>query len=75
MRIGPSDRAGLPADAKEAIAFAVLGWHTAHGLPSTLPSCTGARGPRVLGSIIPGAPGTRLPPPLREAPHALRMVG
>lgn len=74
VRITPSDRLGLPADAKEAIAFAILGWHTAHGLPSTLPSCTGARGPRVLGAIVPGGPGTQLPPSPREAPRALRIV-
>ena len=74
VRVAPSDEAGLPADAKEAIAFAVMGWHTAHGLPSTLASCTGARGPRVLGAIVPGGAGTRLPEPLREAPHALRVL-
>ncbi|WP_093714668.1 anhydro-N-acetylmuramic acid kinase [Actinacidiphila alni] len=74
VRLTPSDEAGLPADAKEAIAFAILGWHTAHGLPSTLPSCTGARGPRVLGTIVPGGPDTSLPPPAKQPPHALRVL-
>lgn len=74
VRVAPADEVGLPADAKEAIAFAVLGWHTAHGLPATLASCTGASGPRVLGATVPGGPGRALPPPVASAPHALRML-
>lgn len=54
-RLTASDEYGVPGDAKEAIAFAVLGWHTAHGFAATLPSCTGAIGPRCLGSITPAA--------------------
>jgi anhydro-N-acetylmuramic acid kinase len=41
-------------DAKEAVAFALLGYLTLHGQPANIPSCTGARGARVLGSITPG---------------------
>jgi anhydro-N-acetylmuramic acid kinase len=40
-------------DAKEAVAFALLGYLTLHGQPGNLPSCTGARGARVLGSVTP----------------------
>jgi anhydro-N-acetylmuramic acid kinase len=40
-------------DAKEALAFALLGWLTVHGRPGNLPSATGAAGPRVLGRITP----------------------
>lgn len=40
-------------DAKEAVAFALLGWLTLRGRPGNAPSATGAAGPRVLGSITP----------------------
>ncbi|MFI6811530.1 anhydro-N-acetylmuramic acid kinase [Nonomuraea sp. NPDC050328] len=56
------------ADEKEAIAFSLFGWLTAHGLPATVPSCTGASGPRVLGTITPGAGPLRIPEPVAEAP-------
>jgi anhydro-N-acetylmuramic acid kinase len=64
---------GLPTDTKEAIMFALVGWHTAHGLPGAVPSCTGAREPRVLGAITPGASPLRLPEPLATAPTSLRL--
>ncbi len=38
-------------DAKEAVAFAYLGWRTLQGLPGNVPSATGASGPRVLGTV------------------------
>ncbi|MGX1880816.1 anhydro-N-acetylmuramic acid kinase [Streptomyces sp. NPDC055287] len=68
-----SDELGLPSDAKEAYAFAVLGWLTAHGLPGTVPSCTGARRASVLGSLTPGGPGLRLPEPVTTAPVRLTV--
>lgn len=40
-------------DAKEAVAFALLGWLTLAGLPGNVPGATGAEGPRVLGRITP----------------------
>lgn len=40
-------------DAKEAVAFAFLGWLTLEGRAGNVPSATGARGPRVLGRITP----------------------
>ena len=54
-RLLRSDALGVPADAKEAIAFAVLGYETVHARPGNLPTVTGAPGPRVLGSLTPGA--------------------
>ncbi|WP_370614470.1 anhydro-N-acetylmuramic acid kinase [Mumia sp. Pv 4-285] len=52
-----TDDLGVPAGEKEAVAFALIGWATAHGLPGNVPSCTGASGPRVLGSVTPGRAG------------------
>jgi anhydro-N-acetylmuramic acid kinase len=52
-----TDELGLPSAAKEAYAFAVLGFLTVNGVGGTVPSCTGARHASVLGSITPGAAG------------------
>ena len=48
-----TDELGVPSDAKEAIAFALLGAATLDGVPSNVPSVTGAKRPVVLGSITP----------------------
>ncbi len=42
---------GVPDQAREAIAFAVLGHESLMGRPGNLPAVTGARSPVVLGSI------------------------
>ncbi|EST38940.1 hypothetical protein N566_04700 [Streptomycetaceae bacterium MP113-05] len=68
-----SDELGLPSAAKEAYAFAVLGWLTAHGLPGTLPSCTGARRPSLLGSLTPGPHGFPTPARPAAAPRRLHV--
>jgi anhydro-N-acetylmuramic acid kinase len=52
LSVDLSDKYGLPVDAKEAIAFAVLADRTLHGLPGNLPSVTGARRPVVLGKLV-----------------------
>ena len=43
----------FPGDAKEAVAFALLGYLTLHGQPGNLVAATGAAGPRVLGTVTP----------------------
>jgi anhydro-N-acetylmuramic acid kinase len=53
---------GIDPEAKEAVAFAVLAWAHLHGIPANVPSATGARGPRVLGSYTPGARRAGDPP-------------
>jgi anhydro-N-acetylmuramic acid kinase len=62
-RLVTSDELGLPRDAKEAYLSALLAWLTWHGLPANVPSATGARAPRLLGSITPGAAPLVLPAP------------
>lgn len=62
-----SDALGLPSAAKEAYAFAVLGFLTLHGLVGTDPRSTGARHPSVLGSVTPGRDGLpRVPGGLKQ---------
>lgn len=56
-----ADELGAPADSKEAIAFALIGWCTLHGLVGTVAGGTGAREPRILGTITPGAGPLVLP--------------
>jgi len=51
IEVLPSGRLGIPEDAKEAFAFALLAYETFHQRPANLPSATGARGPAILGKI------------------------
>ena len=46
-----SDEFGLPAEAKEAVAFALLAHETWHRRPSNVPSATGAKRAAILGKI------------------------
>ena len=46
-----SDEFGLPAEAKEAVAFALLAHETWHRRPSNVPSATGAKRTAILGKI------------------------
>jgi anhydro-N-acetylmuramic acid kinase len=46
-------------EAKEAVAFALLGHLFLEGRPGNVPRATGARGPRVLGKLTPAGPPSR----------------
>lgn len=52
-RVAVTDELGIAAESVEAAAFAWLAQRTLAGEPGNLPQVTGARGPRVLGSIYP----------------------
>ena len=47
------DELGFSSDAKEAIAFAIMGNETLHGYPSNVCSATGASRQVILGNITP----------------------
>jgi anhydro-N-acetylmuramic acid kinase len=42
---------GVPVEAKEATAFALLAWQTWHHLPGNVPRATGAKRPAILGQV------------------------
>lgn len=46
-----SDAFGMPVEAKEAAAFALLAWQTWHRLPGNVPSATGAKRGAILGQV------------------------
>ena len=64
---------GVPESAKEALAFALIGFLTAMGLPATVPSCTGGSRAVILGSLTPGRGPLRLPRPAASAPRRLLL--
>ncbi|MCX4473720.1 anhydro-N-acetylmuramic acid kinase [Micromonospora sp. NBC_01655] len=72
-RLRASDELGVPAQAREAYAFALLGWLSWHGLPGAIPSVTGAREATVLGSWTPAGPARRASPAV--PPRRLVITG
>jgi len=55
VSVAPMESVGIAAEAKEAAAFALLGWLAWHGLPGNVPSATGANRAVVLGKVTHGA--------------------
>jgi anhydro-N-acetylmuramic acid kinase len=51
IEIVPSAQLGVPEEAKEAFAFALMAYETFHQRPANLPSATGAQAPAILGKI------------------------
>lgn len=51
LDIIPAGRFGVPAEAKEAFAFAILAYEAYHGRANNLPSATGAKRPVVMGKL------------------------
>ena len=52
--VAVSEEFGLPAEAKEAAAFALLAWETWHRRAGNVPSATGAKRAVILGQIVYG---------------------
>ncbi len=51
IRVRTTDDFGMPSEAKEAAAFALLAYQTWRRLPSNVPSATGAERPAILGKV------------------------
>jgi anhydro-N-acetylmuramic acid kinase len=54
IEIIPASEFGIPTDAKEAFAFAVLAYEAYHGRANNLPSATGAKHSAVMGKLVRG---------------------
>lgn len=54
VKIRMMDEFGIPAQAKEGVAFALMAWLTWHGLPGNVPAATGALRPVILGKVTHG---------------------
>ena len=49
--LAASEDFGMPVEAKEAAAFALLAWQTWHRFPGNVPAATGAKRPAILGQV------------------------
>jgi len=54
VKVRLMEELGVPAQAKEGVAFALMAWLTWNGLPGNVPSATGAKRPVVLGKVTHG---------------------
>jgi anhydro-N-acetylmuramic acid kinase len=73
VRVLTTDDLGIPAQAKEAVAFAVLGFLSWNGLPGSVTAATGARHPSILGTVQAGASPLVLPEPATAPPRYLTV--
>lgn len=53
ISVRPFDELYFDGEAKEAVAFALLGYLHVTKTPGNVPAATGARGPRILGKLTP----------------------
>ena len=63
VEVSDTSALGVGADEKEAALMALLGWLSWHGVGGVIPSATGARAARILGSLTPGERPLQLPEP------------
>jgi anhydro-N-acetylmuramic acid kinase len=54
VKVRLTEELGVPAQAKEAVAFALLAWLSWNGLPGNVPAATGAQRAVVLGKVCHG---------------------
>jgi anhydro-N-acetylmuramic acid kinase len=54
VRVRLMEELGVAAEAKEAVAFALMAWLTWHGLAGNVPAATGAQRAVVLGKVTRG---------------------
>jgi anhydro-N-acetylmuramic acid kinase len=54
VRVRLMEELGIPAQAKEGVAFALLAWLTWFGMTGNVPAATGASRPVVLGKVTRG---------------------
>jgi len=60
INVRVSDELDIPSQAKEAMAFAYIAWRTLHGLPSAMPSVTGASRATICGAVCSPTRNLRL---------------
>lgn len=65
---------GVDPRAKEGLTFALIGYLSMHGHTGQVPSCTGARGERILGSLTPGVNGFQVPAANPVKPVRVRII-
>lgn len=57
VEVSATDELGIPAEAKEAVGFAIMAYQAWHRRPNNAPTATGARKPVVMGKLAWGHNG------------------